>query len=270
MTPASPDEITRRVLGRVSRSNFIGRASELERIVSHPQKPGAAGLLVLVAPTAGVSELLRQAYDELFFQHGQFIPIYFALPSQARTAVSSAIEFLNNFLIQYLAFRRNDGALVHTSFTLHELLSLAPPADFEWIEEVVAGYNRERFSNDDAAFVQWCLSIPHRVPDNHGRPFVMIDAVSPHDESDFYRQLISSFGKRASSYLVAGLRRQLLGLSSELGAVEILRLKQLPVSEATALADSLALRHNVPLSEEVRDLLVQQFQGSPFLLDRFI
>jgi len=262
--------MTRRVLGRVEKAHFIGRACELERIVNHPHKPGAAGLLVLVAPTAGVSELLRQAYDELFLQQGKVIPIYFALPSPARTAVSSAIEFLNNFLIQYLAFRRNEGGLVHTSFTLNELLSLAPPADFEWFEEVVAGYKRERFSNDDAAFVQWCLSIPHRVPNGNGRPFVMIDAVSPHDESDFYRQLIGSFSKRASSYLIAGLRRQLLRASSDLGAVEILRLQQLPITEAAALADSLALRHNVPLSEEVRDLLVQQFQASPFLLDGFI
>src|SRR4051794_14665974 len=210
MTPASPDDMTRRVLGRVDRSHFIGRTSELERIVSHPQKPGAAGLLVLVAPAAGVSELLRQAYDELFWQQGKFIPIYFPLPSPARTAVSSAIEFLNNFLLQYLAFRRNEGGLLHTSFTLDELLALAPPADFEWFEQVVTGYKRERFNNDDAAFVQWCLSIPQRVPDSNGRPFIMIDAVSPHDESDFYRQLIESFSKRASSYLIAGLRRQLL------------------------------------------------------------
>src|SRR5207247_542345 len=103
MNADSPGETQRRVLARVARQDFIGRGDELRRIVSHPQQSDAQGLLVLLAPAAGVSELLRQAYDELFNEQGKIVPVYFALPRGETTAVSAAIEFLNTFLLQYIA-----------------------------------------------------------------------------------------------------------------------------------------------------------------------
>ena len=64
---------TPQILGRVKRDEFVGRAPELERLVSHatrPEQPSASGeargLLILLAPLAGVSELLRQTFDTLF------------------------------------------------------------------------------------------------------------------------------------------------------------------------------------------------------------
>src|ERR1700730_13792923 len=107
----------RRVLGRVERDEFVGRAAELQQIVSHPHGLQARGLLLLLEPSAGVSELLRQAYDDLFNQRGKIIPIYFALPRDETTAVSTAIEFLNTFLLQYVAFRRDEPALCQSSLT---------------------------------------------------------------------------------------------------------------------------------------------------------
>src|SRR6266478_744578 len=71
----------RQILGRVKREEFVGRAAELERLVSHgmrpegPERSGQAGvtrgLLMLLAPLAGVSELLRQAYEELIEAYNQ-------------------------------------------------------------------------------------------------------------------------------------------------------------------------------------------------------
>src|SRR5687767_4523205 len=94
-------EEARQILGRVKRDEFIGRAAELQRLVSHGTTPGrrddagrpngGRGLLVLLAPLAGVSELLRQAYDDLFNKRDA-VPIYFALPETETTAVSAAIE----------------------------------------------------------------------------------------------------------------------------------------------------------------------------------
>ena len=114
---SSPEQV-RRILGRVRREEFIGRATELERIVSHAiAAREAGGLLILLAPLAGVSELLRQAYDSLFNARGDLVPIYFSLPASETTAVSAAIEFLYAFLAQYIAFRRNEPALAQASLT---------------------------------------------------------------------------------------------------------------------------------------------------------
>ena len=49
----------RRVLSRVGRDEFVGRAAELMQIVSHPYGPQARGLLLLLEPSAGVSASRR-------------------------------------------------------------------------------------------------------------------------------------------------------------------------------------------------------------------
>ena len=178
------NEQTRQILGRVKRDEFVGRAAELERLVSHAMPPGQAsnsvearGLLILLAPLAGVSELLRQAFDSLFNRREDVVPIYFALPQTETTAVSAAIEFLNTFLLQYIAFRRDEPSLCQASLTLNDLVQLAPAADLDWIEELVEAYNRQRFGDDDRELVRFCLNAPRRVPANLARPFVMFDAV---------------------------------------------------------------------------------------------
>src|SRR6185369_7200191 len=168
----------RQVLGRVNRDEFVSRAAELEQLIAHAVQPsGARGKLILLAPLAGVSELLRQTFDELFNRRGEIVPIYFSLPHAETTAVSAAIEFLNNFLLQYIAFRLDDPSLCNASLTLHELVSLAPAADVEAIEDLVKAYNRHRFGDDDRELVRFCLTAPARVLPRDVRPFVMFDAV---------------------------------------------------------------------------------------------
>ncbi|HLE62525.1 MAG TPA: hypothetical protein VI750_05260, partial [Pyrinomonadaceae bacterium] len=71
---ADREQNGRRILGRVAPEHFVGRAAELRRLVSHPSRTGEPrGLLLLLAPSAGVSELLRQTYDALFNHRGEII-----------------------------------------------------------------------------------------------------------------------------------------------------------------------------------------------------
>jgi anti-sigma regulatory factor (Ser/Thr protein kinase) len=278
MSTENREEKKRRVLGRVDRHEFVGRADELRRIVAHSQRPEPLALLLLLAPTAGVSELLRQAYDEIFQQRGKVIPIYFELPREEKTAVSTAIEFLNAFLLQYVAFRRAEPALCHSSLTLNDLLSLAPPADYEWIEQLIDSYNRERFGNDDETLIRWCLSAPQKVPATHGRPFVMLDAVAlvdgPANNPRLRAEILHTFTRSNLPYLIAGLRRQMMNavhsLQCDSAEFEIRKLEKLSDEDGRALIEHVAQKHQVALSEEVRDLLVQQFESSPFLITAFL
>jgi hypothetical protein len=81
-------EEIRQILGRVRREEFVGRTAELQQIVTHATSAGRAaetgGLVILAAPLAGVSELLRQAYDELFNQRADVVPIHFAAKRNGR------------------------------------------------------------------------------------------------------------------------------------------------------------------------------------------
>ena len=278
MNADSQRDVKRRVLGRVERDEFVGRAAELQQIVSHPHGLQARGLLLLLEPSAGVSELLRQAYDDLFNQRGKIIPIYFALPRDETTAVSTAIEFLNTFLLQYVAFRRDEPALCQSSVTLNDLLALAPPTDYEWIEQLVESYSRERFGNDDRALIRWCLGAPQKIPTASGRAFVMLDAVPLAEptsgDPSLGREIIRVLSRSNLCYAVAGLRRQLLdavhGIQRDFDAMDIIRLGKLSDEDGRSLVERVAQRQQVRLSEEARDLLVQQFQCSPFFVTAFL
>ncbi len=275
MTEKGPEKEMRRILGRVTADEFVGRSAELERRVSHPRSSDEGrGLLLLMAPAAGVSELLRQAYDRLFNGREETVPVCFALNRGESTAVSAAIEFLNTFVLQYVAYRRNEPTLCDASLSLNDLVQLAPPADLEWIERLVEAYNRERFSNDDRAFVRFCLSAPQRVPARHGRPFVMIDAAQVAEnfegEGGLATEMLRIFSRANLPYALAGLRRQLPEAAHIANVnfefVDVLRLSKLSDDDARKLVEHVAIRQGVVINEETRDLLVQQFECSPFFI----
>ena len=55
---SSTSENFRRILGRVTQQDFVGRAGELDRIMAHAEPANAGrGLLLLMEPSAGVSDL---------------------------------------------------------------------------------------------------------------------------------------------------------------------------------------------------------------------
>jgi serine/threonine-protein kinase RsbW len=271
----SDHEQMRPILGRVRPDEFVGRKAELERLVAHATRSGESrGLLILLAPLAGVSELLRQTYDELFSKRGDTVPIYFALPQTDTTAVSAAIEFLNTFLLQYVAFRRDEPALCQSSLTLNDVVQLAPAADLDWIEELLESYNRQRFNSDDREFVRFCLTAPRRLPLVGGRPFVMFDAVQLGSYADsavpFASELVRALKFSNLPFALAGLRREIISAIERAGGatdlLEKIHLERLEDEDARALVTSAARRHNVTINDETRDLLVQQFEGSPFFL----
>ena len=264
-----------RVLGLVKREEFVGRTSELERVIAHASNvDDSRGLLVLLAPLAGVSELLRQSYDALFNKQGSVVPIYFALPAADTTPVSAAIEFLDTFLLQYVAFRRNEPALSRASLTLNEILEVAPATDIEWVEKLVENYNQHRFGSDDRDFVRFCLSAPNKVPPDYPKPFLLFEGVhlSAYNSAQvhFDRELVRAVTSYQFPFVLAGLRRQVVHAVECAGAsmdrFDSLHLEQLKDDDARALVASAARRLAVPINEETTDLLVQQFEGSPFFI----
>lgn len=275
------NKYVRQVLGRVKRDEFIGRSAELERLVAQAMRSNdwpsfgeARGLLILLAPLAGVSELLRQTFDTLFSRREEVVPIYFALPQTETTAVSAAIEFLNTFLRQYVAFRREEPSLCQASLTLDDILQLAPAADSDWIENLIEAYNRQRFGEDDRELVRLCLSAPRRVPANSPRPFVMFDAVqlANYDAAPFSLavEIVRTLRSSNRPFVLAGLRREILaavecaGGSSD--SLEALRLESFGDEDARSLVTSAARRQAVAINDATRDLLVQQLEGSPFFI----
>ena len=279
MHGANSSDNFRRVLGRVNRQDFVGRVPELERTLAQASpKSNGRGLLLLMKPATGVSELLRQTYDQLFNQRTDVIPVYFAFTRQDTSAVHAAIEFLSSFLQQYIAFRRNEPALCDAALTLQDLLVLAPSTDLLWIEQLVQLYERVRSSNDKKELVRLCLSAPQRVPPHLGRSFVMLDGAELAEDLNgdvvLGTEILRVFGRSKQSFVLAGLRRQILeaahNAKCNFELLDLLRLEELTFDEANSLVDHVARRQQVPTSREVRDLLVQQFGSSPFFISAFL
>ncbi|HYJ87261.1 MAG TPA: hypothetical protein VEW46_14465, partial [Pyrinomonadaceae bacterium] len=268
-------EEMRQILGRVRREEFVGRTAELKRLVACAmQAHESRGLLILSTPLGGVSELLRQAYDQLFNVRSGAVPVYYALPQGDATAVSAAIEFLNTFLLQYIAFRRDEPSLCHLSLTLNELVQLAPTTDLDWIEDLINDYNQQRFADDDRELVRLCLTAPRRVPASFGRAFVMFDAghlkIDADSDVALQTEIVRSLTFCGQPFVLAGLRRQILGTVERAGGntdcVDQLHLERLTDEEARTLVLIIADRLHVRINEQTRDLLVQQLGGSPFYI----
>ena len=131
-----------RILANVNRDEFVGRDAELRQLVEHSSGAAdAGGLLVLGAPNVGASELLRQAYDELFSRRGEAIPIYFGFDN---TSLDAARSFFQSFIQQYIAYRRVDPSLCEAQLTFHDLVELALPTDYELVSELIESFERER------------------------------------------------------------------------------------------------------------------------------
>lgn len=266
-------------MGRVAPEEFVGRAVELADILRHAERSEKGrGLLLLLAPSAGVSELLRQSYDALFRRQAQVLPIYFALTRQEKTAAGIARHFLHQFLQQYLAFRRNEPSLTRVTLTQNDWLELAPPSDYEWIERLIETYEQERARGDERALIRFCLSAPQRAATRRLRVFIMLDSVqlaeSLNGTASLCAEFVQALMRSPSSFVWAGLRRQVLSVVHRVPGSfdnsDIIRLDRLSDTNARELVEHVARRRQVIINDQTRDLIVQQFDGSPFFITALI
>jgi serine/threonine-protein kinase RsbW len=260
-------------------AEFFGRDDALEEIVEHGLRGASSrGLLVLAAPSVGATELLRQAYDELFELHEEVIPIYFALSRNDQTTLGAARHFLHTFLLQLIAFRRRDAALVNAALTMSDLLELAAPQDVEWIERLTEACERERLRGDERAFIRLCLSAPDRAAARGARTLVMFDGLHVAEllkgEVALGAEIAQVLMRSESTFVLAGLRRRLLDLvHSARGSFEnaaTLHLEGLSDADTRAMIESLAERKGVVINEQTRDLIAQQCDGNPTLVSSLI
>jgi serine/threonine-protein kinase RsbW len=263
-----------RILASVNRDEFVGRDAELRRLVSHSSRPGDfSGLLLLGAPNVGASELLRQAYDELFSRRAEAIPIYFAF---GRTSLSPARGFFQSFIQQYIAYRRVDPSLCGASLTFHDLVELALPTDYELISELIAGFERERASPDANALVSFCLSAPQRLSAATKRSvFPLIDCVrlagTDAGQVALGGEIARAFRRSGGPVALAGLRRQILGVvhggGDDYDSGQVMNVAELSDDDARRLVASIASHQHVESNQETRDLMVQQLGASPFFIN---
>ncbi|HUQ33892.1 MAG TPA: ATP-binding protein [Pyrinomonadaceae bacterium] len=267
----------RPILGRIEPDEFVGRSHALEQVLrlSSAAASGEQGLLLLAAPSIGVTEFLRQAYDELFRRQTGAVPIYFALSRRDQSAVGAARRFLQTFLQQLVAYRRRDPSISNASLSLNDLMEMVAPGDYEWVERLVQATERVREGDDAQALVRLCLSAPQRAAQSGARTFILLDGLEQAGhlngvevplETEIARALMHSGGP----YVLAGLRRHLLdvihGARNGVDFAGALRLERLSETDAREMVENTARRYEVTINDQTRDLIVQQTSGNPLFI----
>ncbi len=259
------------ILSTISAENFIGRTEETDFILHHAKEEERElrGLLVLSAPKLGASELLRQIYDRLFYEQPEKIPFYFRLKKSDKTAKNAALRFLQTFLLQTVAFRRNDKKILDASPDVCEISQLAQPSDGYWIDRLIETCQSKSKLNNYSTFIKNCLSAPLRAAANEAKVFVMIDDVheSLHLENgDLFLEILREvFSHSNTNFVIAGRRRFVFDEFYS-GNFKTLEIKPLSLSDAGFLAENLAKTFSIKINDQTRDLLAEQLKGNPLFI----
>jgi serine/threonine-protein kinase RsbW len=248
-----------RILANNSADDLIGRSIELDHLLDHANnRYGSTGLVLLAAPSAGATELIRQAYDRMFAADGDVIPFYFEIRESDLTAQNAAARFLNEFLLQTVAFRRRDPRIIFSSPELSEIAELASPSDGYWIDRLIEAFDR----CDERSFSRHCLSAPLRAAANGALSFVMIDdahlAERLIDGRAFFEAVTDVFSKASTPFLISGHRRSLFAKTP----FKTMNLDPLSVADSGKLAESLAAKMGVVINDQTRDLVAVQLGGN--------
>ncbi|HST53813.1 MAG TPA: ATP-binding protein [Pyrinomonadaceae bacterium] len=267
----------RRILAHSAPENFVGRGEQLRELTSlAAPKAIWQSLVLLAAPQSGASELLRQTFDELFRQRGGATPVYFAFERGEHAATAAARRFMQTFITQAVAHRRDDTSLVGASPTLRTLVDLAAPQDYGWVESLVQTFERAVGDADELMLIRLCLDAPRRAAAHGVRTLVLFDDVHLaqrlRGEVEFGPELAHAAVQSGVPFVLAGLRRRMLdilnGTASRVGldGLRRLHLDRLKEPDARDFLEGLAQRHGVGLGDETRDLVVQQLEGNAYLI----
>lgn len=262
---------TSRIFARHGRSGFIGRQVHVNHLVTQAAGGGKeTGLIILAAPQAGASELLRHAYDRLFNEQQEVIPFYFEIRPTDHTSQDIARRFLYEFLLQTAAFRRRDPTIISASPTIGEIAELVAPADASWVQRSIAAYHGEGIINADRSFVRHCLSVPLRAAAYGVRTYAMIDGLDAlmnvKDGEMLLADLEEIFGRAGTPFVFVGHRRFLYSRTASTS----MELDPFSFDEAGQFIEKLCEEKGVRINDQTRDLIAIQLGGNAVYISSFI
>lgn len=251
-----------RILAGNHSDAFIGRGVEFDRLLSHAAQRETRGLVLLAAPSAGTSELLRQVYDRLFSSQDEIIPFYFEMRESDRTAQNAALRFLCEFLLQTVAFRRRDARIIDFSPEIAEIAELAVPSDGYWIDRLVETYHGDSKLTDDRSFARNCFSAPLRAAANDAPAFVMIDDLHIGTRlaggEAMIEELKDIFSRSSVPFVFAGQRRFLFARMP----FDTMTVEPFSFADAGKFVEHLAVETGVAVNDQTRDLIAVQMAGN--------
>ena len=263
------------IISSINPEHFIGRTEEVASILDHANADSRKnGLAILSAPGLGLSEILRQSFDQLFCEQGEIVPFYFRFRKSDLNSKQMAVRFLQTFIQQIVAFRRNDPSILEISSDICEISELAIPSDGRWMDRLIQTCTARSSLNDDNSFIRQALSAPQRLASHGAKLFVMIDDFekAEHLSGDFdlVEELKGIYKTSNVRFVLGGKRRFLFEAlqtgNSKLDDLDKMELSELGFASCGSLAENLAVNNGLNITDQTRDLITEQFQRNTSLI----
>src|SRR5207247_5800426 len=169
-----------------------------------------------------------------------------------------------SFLQQYIAYRRVDPSVCKAPLTLHDLLELALPSDYELVNTILENFERERAASDQRDFVRFCFNAPQRLTAAGRNVFHLIDCVQIAGQSEIMlgQEMAAVLTRSGGPFALAGLRRQIVdlihGADNGNDAGEVVHLEKLSDDDARKLVEGVwrraQIQNDEPESRRVESL----------------
>jgi len=213
---------SRQILSHLSDEDFADREVELAGVWALARTGPEArahgsvsNVLLLGAPRAGKTEILRKSFDRIFNEGGEALPFYYALRSSCLDPEAFAHDYFSHFLAQFVAFRRNDPTLISAADEPLVVLTRAAPAeDYVCVRSMVDSFARALQSGNTDSLLRVALSAPSTAATHAGlNPLAMIDNWQLIAGTELHTRFIRSLSagwtweKRVTAYVLTGLRR---------------------------------------------------------------
>ena len=271
-----------RILSRIRDEEFIDREVEVARVCALAQtgRESQRGLpsnaLLLGAPRVGKSEIMRKSFDRLFNMGGEVIPIYYSLRRSCLDPDRFAGDYFAQFLAQFVAFKRNDLALISMADeSLSVIARAAPPEDYPWTRSMVDSFTIASGSKDPSRLVRLALSGSAATCAQASlTPLLLIDnwhMVAGSDlHTEFLRALVEHGGSDPANaaYVLSSLRRAITELipadEGLFDRLEMIHVEQMKEEHLETLVRRRAESLGVEISDSTIELMSRQLNCDVF------
>ncbi len=126
--------------------NFFGRNNELDvlkGVASEALAGDATDVFLSGKWGTGKTELLKHLFNHLFWKHNYVIPFFYTINSSSISIEEFSRDYLNEFLLQSLAYLKKDYSILDSGiFSMEDLMQLAKDSDAGWAVNVIKDFER--------------------------------------------------------------------------------------------------------------------------------
>jgi anti-sigma regulatory factor (Ser/Thr protein kinase) len=269
------------LLNALPDEEFFARQAEVQQLF-HAGLDVARGLQLSCflsgARKSGKTEILKRAYQRLFWEQDAVIPFFTSLPKSVPSAEAFCREYFLTSALQCIGFLRKDARLVASEkHDLNRIVQLAYESKLSWLTDAVDHFQQFTKNKDLQALARLAILFPASIAARTGlHAFVFVDdfhhlaSLAPTEMPLLAADFLQAIQSRQAPHCLAGASKPLLQSlfrTAELpGAVEVIPLRALRPVDALEMLEGLCHRFDVALGREISPFIVEQLNCNPFYL----